>query len=203
MKRFLTLTNFLRKEGSTLNPDFSTSEFVLLRLGDLIEHDKNKVSKLLSAFNCGYSDMDRFIRYNAIEYHEKDINRTYLLFRKNTLIAYFSIAVTSISFTEESGLDENTRAKYNISFDRPKGAYLIGHIAKMKGAKTGMIDVVLPIVKSLIKNVQDIVGGNIICLDCNIKKLQERYVEHGFEILGTSPEFVGKNYKRMFYVMTR
>jgi hypothetical protein len=176
----------------------------LVSLGDFIlEYGKDGVSKILSTFESGNKDMDDFIKNDAIYYHEHDINRTYLLFKGNNLVAYFSIAITSILFTEESDLDEKTRLEASIPLNRPKGEYLIGHIAKTKSAEKGMIDIIIPIIKSLIANVQNVVGGNVLCLDTNSKKLMNAYSKHGFSLLGDSPEVVGKRFKRMFCIIQR
>ena len=145
--------------------------------------------------------MNYFIRRQAIDYHKRDVNRTYPVFKNGVLVAYFSIAITSIRFTEESALDERTRISSNIQLGIPKGAFIIGHFAKTKGTERGMIDVLLEMAKSVIRKAQKFVGGNIICLDCDNKKLEKIYLDHGFKVMGRSPEHIGGNFRRMFLLM--
>lgn len=205
-------SNLSKREGVVWIVVSSENDFILLGLGDVLaRYGEERLLNVLSKFKSKCSDKDRFIGREALDRHKRNINRTYLLYRKNLSrsfeenipVAFFSIALTSIVFTERSELDEKIRKSLNITFNEPKVAYLIGHLAKIENEESGMIDVLMPRIKSLFVKVQDILGGNIICLDCDIKKLENRYIEHGFTILGKSPDAVGSGFKRMFSVISR
>ena len=176
----------------------------MISLRDLIsELGEKKVSEMLSSFDSGVNDMDSFIRYHAISYHKSNVNRVYVIFKDRTPAAYFSIAVTSILIDKGTGMDEELRRTFNIVFGQAKGGYIIGHIAKTKGAEKGMIDLIIPMALSAILEAQKVVGGNIVCLDCDSKVLEKKYAAHGFVAFGSSPDYVGKNFKRMFLALPK
>ena len=108
-----------------------------------------------------------------------------------------------MAFNKDSGLSEEIRKRFRLFFDMPSGGCMIGHIAKAKGMEKGMIDVIVPIAIGLIKKAQKVVGGNLICLDCDNKIYERKYAEHGFVTVCRSPEYVGGNFRIMLYMMPR
>lgn len=76
-----------------------------------IEAEQIKVEKLsgehdLQAFNCGDSDLDSFLRKDALTYQKELVSNTYLCIYDGRMIAYFSLSADSVR------LDEVDREKF-------------------------------------------------------------------------------------------
>lgn len=54
----------------------------------------------LSSFHCGLNDMDNFLKDDALNQQEDNINTTYLLIHENKIIGFFSLLADSINIKD-------------------------------------------------------------------------------------------------------
>lgn len=160
----------------------------LRELIELEEYDEASLKEALSLFECAYTDKDSkdvrdFLEKDAISKEKAGETRTYLILddiewdRGNVKInGYFAIALKNIYFNkvEESVLIE-------IFGEKRKNypAYLIGQLARAKGASKGSGSEYLMTALRYISSASDIVGGRLVYLDCN-KNRKTYYEKQGF-----------------------
>lgn len=174
--------------------------YAIVNLDDMImELGEDMVKHILLSFYCPLSkDVEIFLHTKAIEFSKHSIAKTHLIFcsykSKMELIAYFSLANKSIHLGPEA-LSKNLRKKivkfgrYNSSIKKYiVTAPLIGQLGKnfnFKEQKLITGDELLKIACDKIQEMQSIVGGRIVYLECEDKPfLKQFYSENVFVEFG-------------------
>jgi hypothetical protein len=127
-------------------------------------------------------DVESFLREKAIVQEKKHISRTYLIFaigKEPELVAYFTIAVSSMNVTELECSNE-MRKKMNINNDLAQ-SYLIGQIGKSDGSQKGLGKFVIKHAIDRIEEANAKVGCRLIRLDCK-PSLVKYYTDNGFTL---------------------
>lgn len=174
--------------------------FNIVALKDMIEKlGEDKTKEILSDFCCPKNpDVEKFIRYKAIEFAKQNIAPTHLVFSsykgKIRLIGYFTLTVKSF-YVSKSRLSKNLSkriSKFGTYDENIKGynisAPLIAQLGKnftdnLNELITG--DELLKLACDKIKSIQNEVGGKVTYLECEDKpKLIEFYESNGFVNFG-------------------
>ena len=172
------------------------SDYSIISLKDMVEELGESVTKeLLSSFSSHKNkDVEHFIRNNAIEFANKNIAPTFLVYvsyeGEQVLCGYFTITMKMIS-VYESAVSKRTfeRIKKFGTYDSDHcrceiPAPLIAQLSKnftndynkhINGKK------LLELACDTVRRSQEIVGGKIVYLECEDKdKLNKFYNNNGF-----------------------
>lgn len=179
------------------------SGYIGINLRDILKDDSlgESVAKdVLSSFSCPLNpDVEHFLRHTAIEFAKQSIASTYLIMasykQEYVLCGYFTLANKVFCIERESL--PNQRWKHRMSkfgqFDKTIQRYtisapLIGQLGKnytngYNKLITG--DELLKLALDKVKEMQSIVGGKIVYLECEQKApLINFYVNNGFVNFG-------------------
>lgn len=182
------------------------SGYVGINLRDILadeELGEGFAKELLSTFSCPLNqDVEYFLRHTAIEFSKQSLATTYLIMasykEKYVLAGYFALANKFFSL-DKSSLP-NKKWKKRLSrfayFDSTLNKYLIsapliGQLGKnytngYNKLITG--DELLKLALDKVVEMQRIVGGKIVYLECEQKeKLTSFYERNGFVNFGTRP----------------
>ena len=161
------------------------SEQVLIPLGDLIDAwGPNDVGKLLNTFVCTRDpDLERFLRQDAIPFHEKHRSRTYLLLSEDgrKVLAYTTIGIKCLKVSEGMKLSNKIKKEMDVH----KGvfqSYLIGQLGKADGAERGMGPKLIEFAISVFDQSFRSVGCRTVRLDCK-QSLIKFYEGNGFKLI--------------------
>lgn len=174
--------------------------FNIVALKEMIEQlGEDKTKEILSDFCCPKNkDVEKFIRYKAIEFAKQNIAPTHLIFasykNKIRLIAYFTLTIKSFNVSK-SKLSKSLAkriSKFGRYDDNIKGysisAPLIAQLGKNFKENINTLitgDELLKLACDKIKSIQDGIGGKITYLECEDKpKLIEFYESNGFVNFG-------------------
>lgn len=144
--------------------DIETIEYNITKLTK--EHD-------LSNFNCGLEDMDNFLKDDALDQQEENMNTTYLLTYQNKILGFFSLLADRIDIKD---IPEEYNCKYK-SFPAIKiGRLAIDKDYQNKGLGTKILDNIC----SEIKDMSLKIGVKFITIDayCNVR---EFYYKNAFQ----------------------
>jgi len=157
--------------------------------------DKDTIQCALSSF-CPVKDHDdikHFLNKAAIPQEEQKISRTYLWLDEESLtiekikiLGFFAIALKVFKFSEE--IPSNKRKRITKNPDEETNlyspAFLIGQVSRSVETEKGIGITLVHEALSRIKEVQNIIGGNFVYLDChNEEKIKENYTKSGFKFL--------------------
>lgn len=175
--------------------------FAGINLKDIIsEIGEEDAKKLLSDFSCPLNaDVEHFLKHTAIEFSKQSIASTYLIMasyqNRYVLVGYFTLA-NKIFCIDKDGLP-NRRWKSRISkfsqYDTSIKRYtlsapLIGQLGKNYNHDYNKLisgDELLYIALEKVREMQYIVGGKIVYLECEDKeKLIDFYSQNGFVNFG-------------------
>ncbi len=175
--------------------------FAGINLKDIIsEIGEEDTKKLLSDFSCPLNaDVEHFLKHTAIEFSKQSIASTYLIMasyqNRYVLVGYFTLA-NKIFCIDKDGLP-NRRWKSRISkfsqYDTSIKRYtlsapLIGQLGKNYNHDYNKLisgDELLYIALEKVREMQYIVGGKIVYLECEDKeKLIDFYSQNGFVNFG-------------------
>ena len=177
------------------------SGYIGVNLKDMIQEiGENEAKSILSDFSCPINpDVEHFLKHPAIEFSKQSIASTYLImasFRKRyVLVGYYSLAnkffcVDRSSFPNRKwrsriskfGQFDPTIKKYTLS------APLIGQLGKNYVNSYNTLitgDELLKLALDKVQEMQNIVGGKIVYLECEDKpKLIDFYSQNGFVNFG-------------------
>ncbi len=157
--------------------------------------------KIISDFSCPYNkDVEKFLHVNAVEFARQSISATHLLFApykgEKVLVGYFTLANKHFHIDLKGhGINGTLRRRINrfAHYDSELKKYivsapLIGQLGKnytngYNKLITG--DELLKIACDTVKEVQGIIGGKMVYLECeDTPKLLEFYSENGFYNFG-------------------
>ena len=167
-------------------------EFEIISLSILIDVAKkegvlDKVSALLFSFKCKKNlDEEIFLHQKAILFEKQNKARTYLVFHKNSLIAFFSLSFKSIEFDNISKTQKKKLTAGELEANTYTG-YLIGHIAKRDDIEYKLGSFIVDSAFARFLKAQNIIGGRLVYLDCkNDYRLKSFYENLGFKYFQTS-----------------
>lgn len=164
------------------------------------ELGESAVKSLLSSFSCPLNpDVEHFLKHTAIEFAKQSISSTYLILAsyqdKYVLAGYFSLANKIFCIDKDSlpsrtwkkrmskfGQFDQTIQRYTIS------APLIGQLGKNYTNSYNKLitgDELLKLALNKVREMQTIVGGKIVYLECEDKEpLLDFYSQNGFVNFG-------------------
>ena len=179
------------------------SGYIGVNLRDILVDEtlgESAAKSLLSSFSCPLNpDVEHFLRNVAIEFSKQSISSTYLIMAsfKNTyvLAGYFTLANKIFCIDKDSlpnrkwksrmskfGQFDKTIQRYTIS------APLIGQLGKNYTNDYNKLitgDELLKLALDKVREMQNIVGGKIIYLECEQKEsLIDFYSRNGFVNFG-------------------
>lgn len=179
------------------------SGYIGVNLQDLLNNDslgESEARRVLSSFSCPLNpDVEHFVKHTAIEFSKQGISSTYLIMAsyKNeyVLCGYFALANKVFCIAKDSlpnrnwkrrmakfGQFDHTLQRYTIS------APLIGQLGKNYANGYNELitgDELLKLALNKVKEMQYIVGGRIVYLECEQKeKLIDFYESNGFVNFG-------------------
>lgn len=179
------------------------SGYVRINLRDILNDEvlgESVAKDTLSSFSCPLNpDVEYFLHHTAIEFSKQSISSTYLIMAsyrsENVLCGYFTLA--NKIFCIEKDCLPNRKWKHRMAkfgqFDQTLQRYtisapLIGQLGKnytngYDKLITG--DELLKLALDKVVEMQNIVGGKIVYLECEQKeKLIEFYERNGFVNFG-------------------
>lgn len=177
------------------------SGYIGFNLSDMMTQlGENEVKSILSDFSCPLNpDVEKFLKYTAVEFSKQGISSTYIIMasyhKKYVLVGYFTLAnkifcIDRDSFPSRSwkrriakfGQFDSTIKRYTLS------APLIGQLGKNYSHGFNKLitgDELLKLALDKVKEMQRIVGGKIVYLECEDKpELINFYSENGFVNFG-------------------
>lgn len=172
-----------------------------INLKDMIsEIGEKEVKSILSDFSCPLNaDVEHFLKHTAIEFANQGIASTYLIMasyqNKYVLVGYFSLANKIFCIDRDSFPNQTWRRRiakfgqYDTTIKRyTLSAPLIGQLGKNFAHNYNQLisgDELLYLALEKVKEMQYIVGGKIVYLECEDKgSLLDFYSENGFVNFG-------------------
>lgn len=179
------------------------SGYIGINLKDILFDEtlgESAAKNVLSSFSCPLNpDVEHFLKYTAIEFTKQSISSTYLImasYREEYVLAgYFTLANKIFCIDKDSlpnrkwksrmakfGQFDSTIQRYTIS------APLIGQLGKNYTNSYNKLitgDELLKLALDKVREMQSIVGGKIVYLECEQKdNLIEFYERNGFVNFG-------------------
>ena len=174
--------------------------YKVINLKDIYDSlGETKTKDILKRYKCEINkDVEYFLKEKAIEFSKQGISRTYIVLgeykKENVIVGYFAIANKS-TVLKKLILSNSKRKKlikyakydtdikgYNIALP------LIGQLGKnFDNGYNELIsgDVLLKLACDKIKEIQNLIGGRYVFLECeDIDKLKEFYESNGFVCFG-------------------
>ena len=157
----------------------------------------------ISTFKCvRNSDLENFILSTALDYEERQISRTFVLFDSTSdcIVGYFTLSIKSLS---TNGMSKSVIKKIDgISKSRACiHCYLLGQLGisdPYDKFKLGTL--LLDDAYEIIKNARVLVAGRIILVDAvNHKKVIDFYEKNDFVILRTDEDGSDTENIKMIY----
>ena len=172
-----------------------------INLKDMIsEIGEKEVKSILSDFSCPLNaDVEHFLKHTAIEFAKQGIASTYSIMasyqNKYVLVGYFSLANKIFCIDRDSFPNQTWRRRiakfgqYDTTIKRyTLSAPLIGQLGKNFAHNYNQLisgDELLYLALEKVKEMQYIVGGKIVYLECEDKgSLLDFYSENGFVNFG-------------------
>ena len=165
------------------------------------------LDKLITGFLChADTDVEAFLKNNAIKYERKGLSRTYLyIYDDGTsayVVAYFTIAITSTSFKKISKSRKANVLGFKPGRDTKDhfGGILIGQLGRADGFDSSDINgqEMIEDAESIIEKGRYYLGGKIVYLDCK-EPLIKLYKDNGYKLVIKTPYQGG--YYKMFKVL--
>ena len=175
------------------------SGYIGINLKDILSEEtlgENAAKAILSSFSCPQNpDVEHFLHHTAIEFSKQSISSTYLIMasykEEYVLVGYFTLA-NKIFCIDKDSLPNKTWKKRMAKFGQfDKGiqrytisAPLIGQLGKnFTNGYNKLItgDELLKLALDKVREMQNIVGGRIVYLECEQKeRLIDFYSQNGF-----------------------
>ena len=180
------------------------SGYIGINLRDILRDEtlgESAAKSILSSFSCPLNpDVEYFLKNVAIEFSKQSIASTYLIMasykEEYVLAGYFTLA-NKIFCIDKASLPnrkwKSRMAKFG-QFDKEIQRYtisapLIGQLGKnFTNSYNKLItgDELLKLALDKVREMQNIVGGKIVYLECEDKEpLLEFYIQNGFVNFGT------------------
>lgn len=156
--------------------------------------EQNKINALLNSFECKRNDdIQNFIRQKSCMFERQSLCRTYLVFRENDhtqILAYYSLTTKDIFAAPCVTKSQLKALRASGSDGNLVKSCLIGQLGKNSAIEDNPISLksLLDHVFTQVKQIQDLVGGTAITLECeNVESLIKLYEDHGFRFLREDP----------------
>lgn len=180
------------------------SGYIGINLRDILNNDslgEDVAKDILSSFSCPLNlDVEYFLKHTAIEFAKQSISSTYLIMAsykdRYVLCGYFSLANKVFCISKDSLPSKSWKrrmARFG-QFDKAVQRYtisapLIGQLGKNYANDYNKLitgDELLKLALDKVREMQYIVGGKIVYLECEQKdNLIEFYQSNGFVNFGT------------------
>lgn len=174
--------------------------YKIINLKDIYNSIGEKATReKLKTYECTLNkDVEYFLKEKAIEFSKQDISRTYIVMSqykgKDVIVGYFAVTnkVTCVKKVTLSETKRKRLLKFAI-YDKESKNYsislpLIGQIGKNYNNEYNKLisgDILLKLACDKIKEVQELVGGRFVFLECEDNpKLKEFYESNGFVCFG-------------------
>lgn len=171
--------------------------YTVISLGVLLndEYDISKVEQSFKKFSCQREvDLENFLIKKAITYERANIGKTYLLVDLDKLMqgtfsvmAYYTIAQRAIDISELSAKRKRKLLGDYPGRDSLKSipAYLIGQLGRSDVYTSDEIsgEQILNECYHSISIAAQVVGGNLVMLECREKMFERVYKDKGFRKL--------------------
>lgn len=160
---------------------------------------ENETKNILDEFECSLNkDVEYFLKEKSIEFSKQDIAETFIVTKsykqEQVVVGYFSLT-TKVLKMKRNTLSGQKKKRFSrfAKYDEDNHCYfialpLIGQIGKnYKNNYNKLIsgDILLKFAFEKIKQVQEIVGGRFVFLECEDKpRLKEFYESNGFVCFG-------------------
>ncbi len=172
----------------------------LVNLADMLDElGEDRVKSILFDYSCPLNkDIEYFLHYKAIEFSKQGLAKTHLIYtsykKSPVLIGYFSLS-SKVIMISKNALSKTLRKRiskfgtYNNQLKRYYiSAPLIAQIGKNFTNEYNKLisgDELLQIACDKVANVQSVVGGKIVYLECeDIECLKGFYSINGFVNFG-------------------
>jgi predicted GNAT family N-acyltransferase len=175
----------------------------------ILDSEPELLETQLREFRCiRDTDVEAFIQNRAIDYEESGLSRTFLYLggddEKVEIVAYFTLALTSVNFTGISGKKRQKvlgRTPGRDSQDHFAGL-LVGQFARCDGFDNTVISgtEMMHDCEGVIEEGRKYFGGKVLYLDCR-EHLRNYYERYGFLLLNQTSTETGL-YK-MFKVLPK
>ena len=180
------------------------SGYLGINLKDILRDEslgESVAKSILSSFYCPLNpDVEHFLKHTAIEFSKQSIASTYLIMasyrNEYVLVGYFTLANKFFCIDKASLPNRKWRsriAKFG-QFNKTIGRYtisapLIGQLGKNYANSYNKLitgDELLKLALDKVSEMQNIVGGKIVYLECEDKEfLKEFYSQNGFVNFGS------------------
>lgn len=180
------------------------SGYIGINLRDILRDEllgESAAKGILSSFSCPLNpDVEHFLKHTAIEFTKQSISSTYLIMAsykdEYVLVGYFTLANKIFCVDKDCLPNRKWRsrmAKFG-QFDQAIQRYtisapLIGQLGKNYSNSYDKLitgDELLKLALNKVREMQNIVGGKIVYLECEDKTaLIEFYSRNGFVNFGT------------------
>ena len=177
------------------------SGYIGINLKEMIEQiGEVETKSILSDFSCPLNlDVEHFLKNTAIEFAKQSIASTYLVMasykERYVLVGYFTLANKIFCIDKDSLPNRKWRGRiakfgqFDTSIKRyTLSAPLIGQLGKNYSHSYNTLitgDELLKLALDKVKEMQNIVGGKIVYLECEDKpRLIEFYSQNGFVNFG-------------------
>ena len=174
--------------------------YKIINLKDIYnEFGEEETKTILKDYKCELNqDVEYFLKEKAIIFSKQDIARTYIVMsqykEREVIVGYFAITnkATNIKKVKLSETKRQKLLKFAI-YDKESKCYnislpLIGQLGKNYRNNYNKLisgDILLKMACDKIKEVQELVGGRFVYLECEDKtKLKDFYESNGFVCFG-------------------
>ena len=174
--------------------------FIIVNLLDLLnQYGDEYVKNILSDFSCPVNkDVENFLLVKAIEFARQGYSQTHLVFAsykdKPVLVGYFTLANKYIAIKSSSRvISKNMQrrlSKFGHYNEETKSYYISALLIGQLGKNENYVNLItgselLRLACETVKEVQNIVGGKFVYLECEDKeRLKEFYKTNGFYDFG-------------------
>ncbi len=196
----------------------SEEQFVCVNIRDFLNPEEtggigeDDLEKILSDFSSPKnSDVESFLKKNAIEFTKKNQSVTYLVFSLEDmcLVGYFSITMKPVTVNAE-GMSNSVKRKLSrlSNLDQSTGSYTVAAYLIAQLGRNYNEEVKYPITGKMLMNfaintlneIQRQLGGLMVYLECEEKEPLLRFYQeqNGFRLFGermTDEEKEGQSHK--------
>ena len=196
----------------------SEEQFICFNIRDYLNSEEsggigeNDLEKILSDFSSPKnSDVESFLKKNAVEFTKKNQSVTYLVFSLEDmcLVGYFSITMKPVT-VNVTGMSNSVKRKLSrlSRFDQSTDSYTVSAYLIAQLGRNYSDEVKYPITGKMLMDfavdtlheIQRQLGGLMVYLECEEKKpLLKFYQEqNGFRLFGeriTEKDEIGNNHK--------